>query len=59
MLHLSLHKNALNLYRQGLYDTSVFEAFKTLEVSIRNAAGLGNELVGTRLAIRAFNPDGG
>lgn len=59
LLHPSLQGNSLNFYRQGLYDTAVFEAFKTLEVSIRNASGLGNELVGTKLAGRAFNPESG
>ncbi len=59
MLHPSLRGNSLNFYRQGVYDTAVFEAFKTLEVSIRNASGLGNELVGTKLAGRAFNPETG
>lgn len=59
MLHPSLRTNSLNLYRQGRYDTAVFEAFKTLEVSIRDTSGLGNELVGTKLASRAFNPEDG
>jgi len=59
LLHPSLRGNSLSLYRQGLYDTAVFEAFKTLEVSIRTASGLGNELVGTKLAGRAFHPESG
>lgn len=57
LLHSCLRGNSLNLYRQGLYDNAVFEAFKTLEVTIRTVSGLGNELVGTKLAGRAFNPE--
>jgi uncharacterized protein (TIGR02391 family) len=42
-----------------LFDTAVFEAFKLLEVAIRDAAALGQDLLGTRLAARAFHPDTG
>lgn len=58
-IHPSLHPTALRLYRQELFDTAVFEAFKLLEVSIRQAAGLGDECLGTKLAARAFNPESG
>jgi uncharacterized protein (TIGR02391 family) len=59
LLHPDLRSNALGLYRQGLFDTAVFEAFKLLEVAIRNAAGLSQDLLGTKLAARAFHPDTG
>lgn len=59
LLHPRLRSVCLRLYRQGLYDTSVFEAFKTLEVAIRSASSLGDDLVGTKLAARAFNPENG
>lgn len=59
MIHASLRSTALRLYKQELFDTAVFEAFKVLEVSIRQAAGLGDEWLGTKLTARAFNPEGG
>lgn len=59
MLHDKLRTVTLRLFRQSLFDTAVFEAFKTLEVSIRDAAGLGQELVGVPLASRAFHVEDG
>ncbi len=59
MLTEQFRSNALPLFRQGRFDTAVFEAFKSLEVAIREAAGLGHDLVGVNLAHKAFNPDGG
>ena len=59
MIHASLRSTALSLFRQELFDTAVFEAFKVLEVSIRQAAGLGDEFLGTKLTARAFDPKGG
>lgn len=59
MLHSTLRTTALHLYRQNMFDTAVFEAFKMLEVTIRRAAGLGDDLVGVKLASRAFHPDDG
>jgi uncharacterized protein (TIGR02391 family) len=47
------------LYLQGRYDLAVFEAFHKLEVAIRTVAGLGTDLIGTRLTARAFNPEDG
>lgn len=59
MLDEQLRGRTLSLFRQCAFDTAVFEAFKTLEVAIRDAAGLGHELVGVALASRAFHVDGG
>jgi uncharacterized protein (TIGR02391 family) len=59
MLHDRLRDAALRLFRQGLFDTAVFEAFKTLEVAIRDGAGLGHDLVGVALASRAFHVEDG
>ena len=52
-------KHSRPLYSQGRIDTTVFEAFKALEVEMRSAAGLGGYLVGTTLAARAFHPENG
>lgn len=59
MLQADLKGNALPLYRQGRFDTAVFEAFKTLEVAIRDAAGFGHDLVGVPLVSRAFSVEDG
>lgn len=58
-LYPELLQHARPLFFQSRFETAVFEAFKTLEVSIRAAAGLGPELVGVSLVSRAFNPDDG
>ena len=58
-LHPEIVQHARPLFLQARLDTAVFEAFKTLEVEIRSAAHLGNELVGVSLAGRAFHPDDG
>ena len=58
-LHDSLIPDVRPLFLQGRYDLAVFEAFHRLEISIREAANLGDELVGTKLASRAFHPDDG
>jgi uncharacterized protein (TIGR02391 family) len=58
-LHPEIVKHSRPLYLQGRIDTAVFEAFKALEVEIRIAAGLGDDLIGTALAARAFHPENG
>lgn len=37
----------------------VFEALHRLEIAMRNKARLGDDLIGTKLAARAFNPEDG
>jgi len=58
-LHDSLISDVRPLFLQGRYDLAVFESFHRLEISIREAANLGDELVGTKLASRAFHPQNG
>lgn len=58
-LHSELLQHVRPLFFQSRFETAVFEAFKTLEVAIRTAAGLGHDLVGVPLASRAFNPEDG
>lgn len=58
-LHPDLRVHVRPLYFQSRFETAVFEAFKTLEVAIRDAAKLGHDLVGVSLASRAFHPDDG
>ena len=58
-LHATLTRDVLPMFYQGRYDQSVFEAFHRLEIGIRDAAQLGDELLGVKLAGRAFHPDDG
>lgn len=58
-LHPELLINVRPLFFQSRFETAVFEAFKTLEVTIRNVAKLGHDLIGVSLASRAFNSEDG
>jgi uncharacterized protein (TIGR02391 family) len=58
-LHADLAQGVRALFLQGRFETAVFEAFKTVEVEIRTAAELGNDLVGVQLANRAFSVEDG
>lgn len=58
-LHPELLAHVRPLFFQSRFETAVFEAFKSLEVFIRTAAGLGHDLVGVPLASRAFHPEDG
>lgn len=58
-LHQELLLHVRPLFFQSRFETAVFEAFKTLEVSIRTAANLGHDLVGVPLASRAFHSENG
>ena len=58
-LHSEFVVNIRPLFLQSRFETAVFEAFKTLEVAIRAAAGLGDDSIGVALASRAFHPEDG
>lgn len=58
-LHPELIHHVRPLFFQSRFETAVFEAFKTLEVTIRSVSKLGHDLVGVQLASRAFHPDDG
>lgn len=58
-LHSELLINARPLFLQSRFETAVFEAFKSLEVAIRQAAGLGHDMIGVQLASKAFHPEDG
>jgi uncharacterized protein (TIGR02391 family) len=58
-LHDDFIKDVRPLFLQGRYDLTVFEAFHRLEIAIREASALSNELLGTKLAARAFHPEDG
>lgn len=58
-LHPLIVQKVWASFLRGDYDTAVFQAFKEVEVSVRAAVQLPDDLVGTDLMRRAFNPDGG
>jgi uncharacterized protein (TIGR02391 family) len=59
LLHPMIIQECIANFRLGKFDTAVFEAFKTLEVAIRHAAGLSASDIGTHLARKAFRPSDG
>lgn len=58
-LHAEFIANVRPLFLQSRFETAVFEAFKTLEVAIRTAAGLGDDCIGVALVNKAFHPEDG
>ncbi len=44
MLHPDLRASAFENFAEGRYDTANFEAFKCLEVAVRDAAGIRKKL---------------
>ena len=55
----SLVQKILPAFHRGDYDAAVFQAFKEVEVEVRRAAALSNELLGVDLMRKAFHPEGG
>lgn len=49
---------ATELYLQGRFDTSAFEAMKAVEVAVRERANLGNDALGVSLMRTAFGKTG-
>jgi uncharacterized protein (TIGR02391 family) len=47
------------LFLQGRFETAVFEAFKTLEIRIRDLSGFGPDKLGVQLVSAAFDPKRG
>jgi uncharacterized protein (TIGR02391 family) len=58
-VHPELLINCRPLFLQGRFETAVFEAFKSLEVAIREASSMGHEMIGVSLASKAFHPEEG
>lgn len=48
-----------HLFVRGDHDVAVFQAFKSVEVTVRAACGYDNTVIGKRLVTRAFNPEDG
>ena len=58
-LHPAIASSTFALFIRGHYDTVVFEAFRAVEVSVRQATGLPQDLVGSPLMRKAFEVNGG
>lgn len=58
-LHPAIADRCFSQFVRGEYDTAVFQAYKQLEVAIREAAALPDHMVGVALARQAFHPESG
>jgi len=58
-LHPTIADKVWMAFMRGEFDVAVFQAMKAVEVSVRDAAGVGNSIVGVRLMREAFSPDKG
>lgn len=59
ILHPLIAQKVASLFVRGEYDTAVFQAFKEVEVAVRDAAGYGPEDYGADMMRRAFSPNNG
>jgi uncharacterized protein (TIGR02391 family) len=59
LLHARIAQKVWATFLRGDYDTAVFQAFKEVEVAVRNASGLPDTEIGAPLMRRAFQPSGG
>lgn len=59
LLHPSIAQKVWATFLRGDYDTAVFQAFKEVEVAVRNAGNFNATDIGVDLMRKAFNPDNG
>lgn len=55
ILHRRVAEVAWPTYQRGDFDTAVFQAFKEVEVAVRDAAGYGPKVIGMQLMRDAFD----
>lgn len=58
-LHPSLVEKVRPMFLRGDYDDAVFKSFKTVEMAVRTAASLPDDMVGVELVRAAFHPTSG
>jgi uncharacterized protein (TIGR02391 family) len=58
-LHPAIASNTFALFIRGHYDTVVFEAFRAVEIFVRDAASFPPTSIGTDLMRKAFAPNSG
>lgn len=59
LLHPQIADVVWGAFMRGQFDGAAFQAMKAVEVAVRTAAGLGNDLVGQALMRKAFAPQDG
>lgn len=59
LLHPKIADKAWSTFIRGNHDTAVFEAFKEVEVAVREAGGFDARMIGTDLMRKAFHPEDG
>jgi len=58
-VHPKIVKKSFSLLKKEEFESAVFQAFKTIETSIREKIGADVEEIGTKLIRKAFNPESG
>lgn len=58
-LHSTIKQKVLPMFHASQYTTAVFEAFKAVEIALRQAIGAKDDIYGVNLARSAFHPDTG
>ena len=58
-LHSKIADKVWMAFMRGEFDVAAFQAMKAVEVAVREAAGLGNNLIGVALMREAFAPERG
>jgi uncharacterized protein (TIGR02391 family) len=58
-LHPKIGDTVWMAFMRGEFDVAAFQAMKAVEVSVRDASGFGNELIGVPLMREAFSRDKG
>jgi len=59
LLHPKIAEKAWPTFIRDKHDTAVFEAFKEVEVAVREAGGFDARVIGTDLMRKAFHPEDG
>lgn len=58
-LHAKIAESVWMAFMRQEFDVAVFQSMKAVEVAVRDAAGLGNNLIGVSLMREAFAPEKG
>jgi uncharacterized protein (TIGR02391 family) len=59
ILHSSISATALSAFLRGEYDIAVFASYRAVEDTVRRVCGFPNQLVGSPLMRKAFDPNTG
>ena len=59
VLHPRISNKTWSAFMRSEFDVAVFQAMKAVEVAVREASGLSDDLVGVKLMRKAFDPKDG